>query len=154
VDGEWLRWRGRAGEVEVALAGGHEVVALPDGEPVTAAAVRLLASFCEPLRMGFAVVYTARKTDLVRATGFPELDAAFTVTTDYAADAVTLLDDAELRARMVALLGEKKLPVKLRQAEIELVVREPARARALVRAAIDVVARLGARARELGFTVA
>jgi hypothetical protein len=155
VAGDWLRWSGlvSAGAVEVVLAGGHDVVKLLDGGQLEAAAVRLVATYREPLRFGLAVVHTGRRTDAVRATGFDELDAAFTITSERPDEVRALLDDAALRGAIRGLLAQRKLQVTLRQVSIEVVVRDLTHVNDLVRAAIDVAGRLGARASQLGFTI-
>ncbi len=141
------------GDVEVMLAGGHEVVALPDGDTLEAAALRLVATYFQPLRIDLAVVHTGRKADARHRLDHDDLDRAFTVTCEDKDVARELFDDAELRGRIIALLGQKKRQARLDAVTLELVLRDADHARGLVDSAIDLIARLGTRARALGLTI-
>ena len=141
------------GDVEVMLAGGHEVVALPDGDTLEAAALRLVATYFQPLRIDLAVVHTGRKADARHRLDHDDLDRAFTVTCEDKDVARELFDDAELRGRIIALLGQKKRQARLDAVTLELVLRDAEHARGLVDSAIDLIARLGTRARALGLTI-
>ena len=142
------------GDVEVMLAGGHEVVALPDGDTLEAAALRLVATYFQPLRMDLAIVHTGRKADAKHRLDHDDLDRAFTVTCEHKDVARELLDDPELRGRIIALLGQKKRQVRLGAVTLELALRDADHARGLVHSAIELIARLGSRARALGLTIA